>query len=117
MGAFHGILINALEPRLKATVFLGGGLARFKLPPETDTLNFAPRMHAPTLLINGATDFQAPLESAQRPLFRLLPMPAERKRHANYDGGHLPNQMNDVIREILDWFDKFLGPVAAPRAP
>ncbi len=111
MGAFHGILINGLVPNLKATAFLGGGLARAKLPTEIDLLNFVPRMRAPTLIVAGINDFQVPLESSQRPLFRLLPMPAERKRHASYDGGHLPNQINDLIREVLDWYDRFLGPV------
>ncbi len=68
-------------------------------------------MRAPTLIVAGINDFQVPLESSQRPLFRLLPMPAERKRHASFDGGHLPNQINDLIREVLDWYDRFLGPV------
>jgi predicted Ser/Thr protein kinase len=116
MGAFQGIAINALEPRIKATAFLGGGLARGKLAPEIDLMNFVPRMTAPTLVINGSNDFQAPLETASRPLFKLLPMPPDRKRQAQYEGGHLPNQLNDLIREVLDWYDRFLGPVTnVPR--
>ena len=31
--------------------------------------------------------------------------------YALFDGGHMPNQIHDVMRVILDWFDKFLGPV------
>jgi dienelactone hydrolase len=111
LGATVGAIINAVDPRIKANVFLGGGLQRSKVPPEMDTLNFAPRMLAPTLMVNGASDFQFPLEGTQRPLFRLLSMAPDRKRHALFDGGHVPNQIHDVMREMLDWFDKFLGPV------
>jgi predicted Ser/Thr protein kinase len=111
LGAYTGTMINALEPRIKATVFMGGGLARVPRPAEVDTLNFVPRMRAPTLMVNGNSDFQYPLETTQLPEFRLLNLPPDRKRHALFEGGHMPNQIHDVMREILDWFDKFLGPV------
>ena len=51
--------------------------------------------------------------TSQLPLFRLLGPPADRKAHATFEGGHLPFRFNDVIRTILDWFDKYLGPVRA----
>jgi hypothetical protein len=111
LGAFAGILIGAIETRLKALVLMGGGLSRFPSPQETDPLNFAPRVRVPTLMVNGEGDFQFPLESTQRPLFRLLGVDADRKRHALFTGGHMPLDIHDVMREILDWFDRFLGPV------
>ncbi|MEO7158427.1 MAG: hypothetical protein ABI039_12740, partial [Vicinamibacterales bacterium] len=111
LGAFTGTIINALEPRLKATVYMGGGLVRGRVPIEIDPLNFVPRIHVPTLMVNGASDFQFPLKLTQLPEFSLLPLPPDQKRHALFDGGHMPNQIHDVIREILDWFDRFLGPV------
>jgi hypothetical protein len=52
-----------------------------------------------------------PLETAQRPLFRLLGPPAEHKHHALVEGGHMPVRIHDYIKEILDWFDRYLGPV------
>jgi hypothetical protein len=108
MGAFVGTIFNALEPRLKATVFMGGGLLRVPVRAEVDPLNFAPRIRVPTLMVNG--------DGAQRPLFRALNLPADQKRHALFSGGHMPTQIHDVMREILDWYDRFLGPVnAAPR--
>ena len=117
LGAFNGTIINAIEPRLKANVFLGGGLGRFKFATEIDPLNFVTRIQTPTLMVNGDADFQFPLEFAQLPMFRLLPLPPDRKRHALFVGGHMPNQINDVIREILDWYDRFLGPVSqSPRS-
>ena len=54
----------------------------------------------------------APVEAAQKPLFKLLGVADEHKRHRLFDGGHAPGQLPDVIREILDWFDHYLGPVA-----
>jgi eukaryotic-like serine/threonine-protein kinase len=111
LGAFTGTVITTVEPRLKATVFLGGGLGRGRNAPEADPLNFVPRIQVPTLMINGDSDFQFPLQFAQLPQFRLLSLPPDRKRHALFVGGHMPNQINDIIREVLDWYDRFLGPV------
>jgi pimeloyl-ACP methyl ester carboxylesterase len=110
-GTFFGVILTALEPRLQASVLLGGGLPPVVLPPELDLLNFAPRVHMPTLMVSGRGDFLQPVESAQVPLFRLLGVPAEHKRHALFEGGHFPNQLHDVMREILDWFDRYLGTV------
>jgi hypothetical protein len=81
------------------------------MPPEIDTINFAARIRVPTLMANGVNDFQYPLEGVQRPQFVLLPLPPDQKRLALFDGGHLPSDMHKVIREILDWYDKFLGPI------
>ena len=116
LGAFTGVIITALEPRLKASVLLGGGLLVAKVPVEIDPFSFAPRIQLPTLMINGRGDFTYPLEASQLPLFRTLGTPADRKRHALYDGGHLPHNPNDIIREVLDWFDTYLGPVVSSRA-
>jgi hypothetical protein len=112
LGAFTGVIINAVEPGLKANVFLGGGLSRGPTPTEIDPLNFAPRIHVPTLMVNGRSDFQFPHETTQLPLFRLLGVPADQKRQALFEGGHMPSAIHDVMREILDWYDRFLGPVA-----
>lgn len=27
------------------------------------------------------------------------------------DGGHVPNDYRGLVREALDWYDKYLGPV------
>jgi pimeloyl-ACP methyl ester carboxylesterase len=110
------VLAAALDSRFKAVVLLAGGFPRVELPAEIDLPNFAPRVHAPTLLIGGDNDFQNPLQSAQLPLFRSLGVPPDQKRHRIFNGGHMPYQIHDVIREILDWFDRYLGfvtPIAA----
>jgi hypothetical protein len=109
-GADAGVVVTALEPRIKASVLQGTGIW-IEWPPEIDLLNFAPRVRTPTLMVNGRDDFEAPLETAQIPMFKLLGAPAEHKRHAVLEGGHVPTRYHDLIREILDWFDRYLGPV------
>jgi len=110
-GAFYGVIITALQPRLKASVLLGGGLFQAVVAKEVDPINFAPRVHVPTLMVAGRSDFLVPVEISQKPLFRLLGVAPEHKRHALFDGGHAPGQLPDVLREILDWLDRYLGPV------
>ena len=103
------MILTALEPRLKTSVLQGAGIVG-DVPPEIDPLNYAPRVRIPTLLLNGRYDFEAPFETAQRPLFDLLGSPAEHKRHATFETGHaLP--IEDVAGEILPWLDRYLGPV------
>jgi hypothetical protein len=62
-------------------------------------------------MINGKADFQAPVETNIQPMFDMLGTPAEHKRLALLEGGHVPASPNEVIREVLDWLDRFLGPV------
>jgi hypothetical protein len=63
-------------------------------------------------MINGRDDYLTPVESSQRPFFELLGAPPEDKRHALLEGGHLPPNRRAIIREVLDWLDRYLGPVA-----
>ena len=112
LGASVGVRFTAIEQRFKASVLMGGGLPPIKYPPEMEQVNFAPRIRVPTLMINGRSDFSNPYDTSQVPLFRLLGPPADRKQHSTFGGGHIPLEMHDVIRTILDWFDKYLGPVA-----
>ena len=80
-------------------------------PPEVDALNFAPRAHAPLLMLNGRYDFDQSTEKEARPLFRFWGAPEKDKRMVIYEAGHLPDNLQGVIREILDWLDHYLGPV------
>jgi formylglycine-generating enzyme required for sulfatase activity/dienelactone hydrolase/predicted Ser/Thr protein kinase len=111
LGAGAGLRLLALEPPLRAAVLAACGLLRGPAPPEIDRLNFAPRVRQPVLLINGRDDFLFPLETSQRPLFALLGTPTRDKRLALLDGGHVLPRSKDLIRETLDWFDRYLGPV------
>jgi hypothetical protein len=50
-------------------------------------------------------------------MFRLLGTPDKDKRHVIVAGGHADfiHQM-DVIQQVLDWMDRYLGPVAMKKA-
>jgi predicted esterase len=112
MGANSALPLVALEPRLKAAILLAGGLGgRRAEAPEVEPLNFVPRIEAPVLLLAGRNDFYFPVETSQAPLFKLLGTPAEHKKHVIYEGaGHVPPRI-ELVREILDWLDRYLGPV------
>ncbi len=109
MGAFFGPIPVALEPRIKAAVFVAGGL-RYNYPPEIQPANFAPRVKVPVLQINGKQDFQAPLE-AQRHMWALLGTPPEHKHHVVLDGGHVPTDSRGMIKEVLNFLDRYLGEI------
>jgi len=110
-GVGPGVVFTALEPRFKASVLLCGGMGILKVAPESDAFNFAPRSKVPTLMVNGRDDFIFPLESSQRPLFHLLGTPPADKRHVVFPGGHIPVGRQAMTREVLDWLDRYLGPV------
>jgi eukaryotic-like serine/threonine-protein kinase len=112
-GASAAPRLLALEKRIKVAVAIGGGLYPGSLPPEADSLNFVPHVAIPFLMINGKYDFDTPLNTCQIPMFRLLGTPLKDKRHALFDVGHLPAR-NDIIKETLDWYDHYLGPVKSP---
>ena len=111
LGAQLGPVYLATEPRLRTGVLLSGGFETWTIPPEADPVNFATRVRQPVIMVNGRDDFDLPLRSAQIPLFNALGTAPADKRHAVLDGGHLPPTPQLVFREILDWLDKYLGPV------
>jgi dipeptidyl aminopeptidase/acylaminoacyl peptidase len=108
-GAWMGPLILALEPRIKAGILVSGCLGGGP-PPEVDPFNFAPRVRTPTLLLNGRYDFVCPPPTTQEPLLRLLATPARDKRHVQFESGHIP-ALQDIMREVLIWLDRYVGPV------
>jgi len=63
---------------------------------------------APVLLLNGKNDFQNPPGAPER-LLELLGTPPEHKRLIMLDGGHVPNDRLGSIRNVLEWYDKYLG--------
>jgi dipeptidyl aminopeptidase/acylaminoacyl peptidase len=115
MGAVFGRVLTALEPRIRVNLFLGGGVTPATYLPESNPVNFAPRVRIPTLLLTGRDDFVRPVATRQEPLLRLLGVPDEQKKLAQFDGGHVPSDMNNVIREALAWLDRWFGPVAPAR--
>lgn len=45
-------------------------------------------------------------------VFQLLGPPADRKAHITFEGGHIPLNIHQVIGRILEWLDRYLGPVS-----
>ncbi len=111
LGAQLGPVYLAIEPRFKTGVLLSGGFETWTVPPETDPVNFAPRVKQPVLMVNGREDFDLPYETAQIPMFKMLGSAATDKRHTVLEGGHIPPRPQEVYKEVLDWLDRYLGPV------
>jgi eukaryotic-like serine/threonine-protein kinase len=117
--AFYGIsygaqlapIFLAVEPRFRTGVLMSGGFETWNLPPEVDPVNYAPHVHMPVLMVNGREDFDLPYATAQVPLFNMLGTAAADKRHRTFEGGHIPAQQAGPIKAMLDWLDKYLGPV------
>jgi cephalosporin-C deacetylase-like acetyl esterase len=108
-GGAMGAWLPAIEPRLKASVLRVGGFYQQRSLPEVDAFNFTPRVKIPTLMLSGRFDFFYPTQSSQEPMFALLGAPASEKKRIVYDTGHIIPR-NEMIKETLDWFDRYLGP-------
>ena len=106
-GGYMGGIIPAVEPQLRASVLLAGGLGA-GMRPEVDAAVYAPRVRTPTLMLNGKYDNIIGLEQGIRPLFRLLGTPAADKRLMLFDTDHIPPRA-EYVKEILAWLDKYLG--------
>ena len=103
-------VIRAVEPRFKASVLFVAGLQMGRGRPEVEPINFLPRIKIPTILLNAKYDQLFPTETSQKPFFQLLGPAPDRKRYVVYEGGHILPR-TQLIRESLDWLDKYLGPV------
>ena len=85
-----------------------GGINLQPSLPEADSVNFAPRVTQPVLMLNGRFDNYYPTVSSQEPLFRLLGTPAERKRRVEYDAGHnIPR--TEMIKEVVSFMERYWG--------
>jgi dienelactone hydrolase len=115
-GACLGAIFPAVEKRLKVSVLMGPGLYLQHSRPEVDQINFAPRVTIPTLIVDGRDDFVFPPKTSQEPFYRLLGTPKEHKRRVVFDGGHSVPR-HHLIRESLDWLDKYLGTVQRTNVP
>ena len=113
MGSAYGVILASLERRVKAVVLLDGGFFQIKEPlAGTDQVDFAPRLTQPVLMVNGRYDATYALDTSQLPLFRMLGTPAQDKRHVLFESAHdVRTQRPDMIREVLAWWDKYLGRV------
>jgi len=110
-GGRMGVLIGAIEPRIKVMILENGGLAAGRALPEVDQINFVTRVRIPVLMLNGKFDAIEPYESSQLPLLRMLGSPADQKKHVVWPAAHGTYPANEARREILAWLERFLGAV------
>jgi eukaryotic-like serine/threonine-protein kinase len=103
-------LVLALEPRFSAAVLHVAGLGESRPLPEVDPLNYLSRVTTPLLTLNGRLDAVIPPDTHTRPFFDLLGTPPEHKRFVLAESGHFVPRPT-LIRESLDWLDRYLGPV------
>jgi dienelactone hydrolase len=107
-GGVNGPLALAQEARFRTAIIHIGLLPPMAGTPEVDPVNSLPRVRVPTLMFSGEFDPMVPRENATR-YFDLIGTPAARKRQVWAIGGHfVPRAL--VIRETLDWLDRYLGP-------
>ena len=115
-GAWMGPLCAALEKRYRVAVFQTGGIENWAYSPslytsETDMIHFAPRVKIPVLMQNGRYDWGYSLETNVKYLFDLLGTPEKSKHLALYETGHCIWVVNEYRKDMLDFLDKYLGPV------
>ena len=108
-GAWIAPVTLAAEDRFKVAVLIGGGLYRKLTAP------WLHRVATPVLLLGGRYDSTFPIESTQKPFMDLLGTPEEHKRHVIYEeAGHLPLPRGPMIKETLDWLDRYQNSVVLP---
>ena len=108
-GRLGGLMI-AVGGRFKTAILYVAGFRFQKQKPEVDPFHFVSRVRIPVLMLNGRYDNNFPYQTAQLPMFKLLGTPEEHKRQILYETGHsIPK--NQLIKESLEWLDKYLGPV------
>ncbi|MDR3700037.1 MAG: protein kinase [Candidatus Sulfopaludibacter sp.] len=109
MTAAQGVIYAALEPRLKAVIFLDGGFFTEKPLPGTDQADFAPHIKAPTLLVCGKFDW---IFLGKDALLRMLGAPAADKSYVLLDTAHdVSEERPALMKAVIGWLDKYLGKV------
>ncbi len=106
-GGRLGAIALAVEPRLKVGILNQAGLQHLKIP-ETSVLNYLRRVNVPVLQFNGIYDTDFRFETSAKPFFDRIG--SADKNHVHGATGHFVPKAT-MIRETLDWLDKYLGPV------
>jgi hypothetical protein len=114
MGAWNGFMLIANEPRFKAAILEQVARSTESPSPETEPINFAPRVMIPTLILSGRYDFLCPVEAVLKPLYRSLGVDEPDKRLVLFESGHVTPKL-PVVKEALEWLDEHLGPVELKR--
>ena len=112
-GGLVSPVITSVEDRLKVSVIPLAGLRAggiLDIHPAADPLNYVSHVKIPTLMLSGKYDPLFPYETVVKPMYELLGTPDNDKMIKLYKTDHFIPR-NELIREILAWLDKYLGPV------
>lgn len=112
-GANNGIILSAVEPRIRSVFLAQAGLAGFYKTnrPAANPINFAPHVLQPKHVLNGRFDENFPVKSIVEPTMKLFPEPKELEL---YDGPHAA-PMEVLVPALNRFFDRTLGPVRRVR--
>ncbi len=113
MGAILGPVMLAVEDRIDTGIFVHGGIIPVDLPRSFDIPLYAQKVKVPVLMVNGKEDVLLPLRACQIPMYDFMKKTNEYTEHKLYPGGHGAfGLFYDQIRgDVLDWLDRYLGPV------
>jgi pimeloyl-ACP methyl ester carboxylesterase len=119
-GGWNAPTLLTVDPRLRSAVlyvayiipltgsFWSSSQPGGRMLPEVDPVTYLRKVDIPVLMLNGQFDNLGPLETSVRPFFALLGTAEPDKRHVVTEGGHfVPRAV--LIRETLDWLDKYQG--------
>ena len=97
-------------------MFVGGGIDERVMPtlPEAASVNFAPYIQPPKLLLNGTTDDEHPWLTRALPLWNLLREPKELELVEG--AGHVP-PLEARVPAIIRFLDRHSGRFADTRLP
>jgi hypothetical protein len=111
-GGLIGGVIAAVETRIQTAILLAGGAHDFGLP-EANNISYIPRISMPLLMMNGRYDTLVGYDHSALPMYEMVATPAEHKVILDYPTDHIPPKA-EYVKEILNWLDKYLGPVSQP---
>ena len=99
------------EPRLRGAILLSGGFGATQSQVSMDEYRaLAQHVTMPILMLGGTQDYNSPAEPHQRVFFESFATPEDQKIFRVYDAGHWPLPMNEVIRETVDFLDRYAAP-------
>ena len=116
-GGSLGPFFLALEDRFKAGLLFFTGLTADPSSEGLNPFNYAVRVKAPVLMINGREDAAYPYDVSQKPLYNAWGTPTRHKRHFTFPGGHAApsSHIGEIRGEVAAWLDRYLGPVARSK--
>ena len=106
-GGFMANILLPLDERVKSAVLLVAGLEFQKCKKEVDAHYYTRRIKIPTIMLNGKFDQYFPYETSQIPMYKLIDVKEENKKHFIYESGHYVPR-NELIKQHLEWLNKYL---------